>query len=128
VAANGSMRDALSLLDQAIAFGGGQLREAEVREMLGTIDSADLAGLLEALATGDSAAMVACIDSMDEHNPDYDSVLAELLSDLHDIAVCQLAGNAGGSIRPELEALAARLDKEDVQLYYQIALNGRRDL
>jgi len=128
IAANGSMRDALSLLDQAIAFGAGQLREVEVREMLGTIDSTDLAGLLQALATGDSAAMVACIDSMDEHNPDYDSVLVEVLADLHDIAVCQLTGNSAGSIRPELAALADALDKEDVQLYYQIALNGRRDL
>jgi len=127
-AANGSMRDALSLLDQAIAHGGGELREAEVREMLGTIDSSDLTGILDALAAGNAGVLIECIDRMDEHNPDYDSVLAELLSGLHDIAVCQITGNASGHIRAELVALAERLDREDVQLYYQIALTGRRDL
>ncbi|MEX2353819.1 MAG: DNA polymerase III subunit gamma/tau [Gammaproteobacteria bacterium] len=127
-AANGSMRDALSLLDQAIAHGGGELRETEVREMLGTIDSSDITGLLEALASGDAGSMIECIGRMDEHNPDYDSVLAELLSDLHDIAVSQVAGAAGGHIRPALLELADKLEKEEVQLYYQIALAGRRDL
>jgi DNA polymerase-3 subunit gamma/tau len=126
--ANGSMRDALSLLDQAIAFGNGALRETEVREMLGTIDSSDLAALFQALAAGDAAAMVQCIDAMDEHNPDYDAVLSELLADLHDIAVCQVTGGKVEQIRPEIAALAGQFDKEDVQLYYQIALNGRRDL
>ena len=65
---------------------------------------------------------------MDEHNPDYDAVLAELLSDLHDIAVCQVTGGKVENIRPEMAAMAGQFDKEDVQLYYQIALNGRRDL
>lgn len=126
--ANGSMRDALSLLDQAIAFGNGELREAEVREMLGTIDSTDLSSLFQALAAGDAEALVKCIDNMDEHNPDYDAVLAELLSDLHDMAVAQATNGKVGHIRAELEALAGQFDKEDVQLYYQIALAGRRDL
>jgi len=127
-AANGSMRDALSLLDQAIAFGNGALRESEVREMLGTIDSSDLAALFQALVSGDAAGMIQCIDNMDEHNPDYDAVLAELLADLHDVAVYQVTGGKVEQIRPELAALAGQIDKEDVQLYYQIALAGRRDL
>ncbi len=126
--ANGSMRDALSLMDQAIAFGNGELRESEVREMLGTIDSSDLAMLFQSLVTADTVAMIDCIDRMDEHNPDYDAVLAELLSDLHDIAVYQMTAGKPEQIRPELAALAGQLDKEDVQLYYQIALTGRRDL
>jgi DNA polymerase-3 subunit gamma/tau len=127
-AANGSMRDALSLLDQAIAFGNGTLRETEVREMLGTIDSSDLAALFQALVAGDAAGMIRCIDNMDEHNPDYDAVLAELLADLHDVAVYQVTGGKVEQIRPEIAALADHINKEDVQLYYQIALAGRRDL
>ncbi len=126
--ANGSMRDALSLLDQAIAFGNGTLRETEVREMLGTIDSSDLAMLFQSLASGDATGMIKCIDSMDEHNPDYDAVLAELLADLHDIAVYQVTAGKVEQIRPELVTLADQFEKEDVQLYYQIALAGRRDL
>lgn len=127
-AANGSMRDALSLLDQAIAYGNGALKETEVREMLGTIDSSDLAMLFQALVSGDAAGMIKCIDNMDEHNPDYDAVLAELQSDLHDIAVYQVTAGKVEQIRPELATLAKQIDKEDVQLYYQIALTGRRDL
>lgn len=127
--ANGSMRDALSLLDQAISYGDGQLKENEVREMLGTIDSSDLTLLYEALLTDNASEMIRCIDKMDEHSPDYDAVLAEILSDLHDMALCQMVGEQEiEDIKPELRSLAGRFDKEDIQLYYQIALTGRRDL
>jgi DNA polymerase-3 subunit gamma/tau len=127
-AADGSMRDALSLLDQAIGHGGGELKGDQVRDMLGTIDSNAVAALLEALAAENPQALLGCIDKMDEHNPDYDAVLAELLADLHDIAVYQLTGGQLQEIKPGLAALAQKVSREDVQLYYQIALTGRRDL
>lgn len=126
-AANGSMRDALSLLDQAISYGGGALEESRVREMLGTIDSTDIAGLLGSLIKGDGDQLLDRIETMSEHNPDYDSVLAEMLSGLHDIAVFHVVGDKellDGNLLPIAEQIA----KEDVQLYYQIALTGRRDL
>jgi DNA polymerase-3 subunit gamma/tau len=127
--ANGSMRDALSLLDQAISFCGGDLKEAEVREMLGTIDSSNLSRIYDALLREDAGELMNCIKLMDEHSPDYDAVLAEILSDLHDMALCQIVGASNiDSIKPELTDLAEQFDKEDLQLFYQIALKGRRDL
>ena len=127
--ANGSMRDALSLLDQAISYGDGDLKENEVREMLGTIDSHNFTDLYESLLSGDTNELINCINRMDEHSPDYDAILAEILSDLHDMAVCQLVGADNiDDIKPEIPDIAGRLDKEDIQLYYQIALTGRRDL
>jgi DNA polymerase-3 subunit gamma/tau len=127
--ADGSMRDALSLLDQAISYGNGELKEDQVRDMLGTIDSLHLTELYESLLTANASKMISCLDKMDEHNPDYDSVLAEILSDLHDVAICQMVGDEEvDDIKPELRNLAGRFEKEDIQLYYQIALTGRRDL
>jgi DNA polymerase-3 subunit gamma/tau len=127
-AANGSMRDALSLLDQAIAFGGGTLQETQVREMLGTIDSTELTGLLRALAAGDGAALLERADRMAEHNPDYDAILDGILALLHDVAVAQALPSSRDSLDPAVPELAGQIPREDVQLYYQIALNGRRDL
>jgi DNA polymerase-3 subunit gamma/tau len=127
-AAAGSMRDALSLLDQAISYGDGELRETQVREMLGTIDSADITAFLEILIDGDADALIERSNRMAEHNPDYDAVLAELLSNLHDIALAQTLSSPEEIIDPELCTLARRMQPEDVQLYYQIGLNGRRDL
>ncbi len=129
--ANGSMRDALSLLDQAISHGSGELKQDMVRDMLGTIDSQDLISLYESLLANDAGALINCINKMDEHTPDYDSVFAEMLSDFHDMAICHAIGAGADSltdIRPDIRQLAERFDKEDVQLYYQIALTGRRDL
>jgi DNA polymerase-3 subunit gamma/tau len=126
-AAAGSMRDALSLLDQAIAFGSGALREADVREMLGTIDSVELDGMLAALAAGDARDLLARAGRIAEHNPDYEGILAELIARLHDIALVQALPDGG----PEDESarrFAPRFASEDVQLLYQIALMGRRDL
>lgn len=129
--AAGSMRDALSLLDQAIAHGGGKLQEAEVRAMLGTIDRADLSGLLQALADGDAEALLDHSARIAGQNPDYDALLAEFLGLLHQIAVLQMLPEEAAHPRRDdavLSGFAATLDKEDVQLYYQIGMLGRKDL
>ena len=129
--AAGSMRDALSLLDQAIAHGGGKLQEAEVRAMLGTIDRADLSGLLQALADGDAGALLDHSARIAGQNPDYDALLAEFLGLLHQIAVLQMLPEEAAHPRKDdavLSGFAATLDKEDVQLYYQIGMLGRKDL
>ncbi len=124
-AANGSLRDALSLLDQAIAYGGGKLEHAQVQAMLGAIDSSDLIGLVGNILTGDAVAVFDNIQQISEHNPDYDQVLSEMLSVLQNIAILQMAPNDN---EPELLTLAEQADKEFIQLLYQIALTGRRDL
>ena len=128
--AAGSMRDALSLLDQAIAYGGGQLREAQVRAMMGTIDSADLLGLLRALAEHDAATLLNIIQAIALQNPNFDDLLAEFMSMLQQIAIIQALPDAGNPARKRTELIpfAGMLRAEDIQLYYQIALKGRRDL
>jgi DNA polymerase-3 subunit gamma/tau len=130
-AADGSMRDALSLLDQAIAFGAGELKADEVHTMLGTIDRGQVYELLRALAAADGAQVLQVIDALAQQAPDFTGVLAELISALHNIAILQVVpaaevGDVGE--REQLESLAAALSPEDVQLWYQIALTGRRDL
>jgi DNA polymerase-3 subunit gamma/tau len=130
-AADGSMRDALSLLDQAIAFGGGAVRETEVRSMLGTLERGRVIALLRALAAGDATALLAQIEQLSQQVPDYEDLLAELLSSLQQIAIAQ---NVPDGVDENLEerdailALAREMSAEDVQLYYQIGLIGRRDL
>jgi len=130
-AASGSMRDALSLLDQAIAFGGGKLLESEVRSMLGTIDRDVVYRLLGALAEADAARVLAEIRAADEFAPDYATLLADTVSVLQRIALAQTLPDAIDDTYGDREAvlaLAGKLPAEDVQLYYQIALIGRRDL
>ena len=130
-AADGSMRDALSLLDQAIAFGGGVVQEAEVRTMLGSIERGQIYAILRALAQQDGAELLAQVAQIAEHAPDFASVLAELLSLLQRIAVAQAVPDAMDDSfgdRDTVLELAQALSPEDVQLYYQIALIGRRDL
>jgi len=126
--ADGSLRDALSLLDQAIAYGDGRLQEAQVKTMLGTIDSLELNELLEALVSGDAQSVLQCTDHMAEHNPDYDSVLVELLSILQRIAICQILDGDDTEQDKMINALSQCISKEDVQLYYQIGIMGRKDL
>ena len=130
-AADGSMRDALSLTDQAIAFGNGALRVADVRSMLGTIDHGQVFGLLEALAAHDAPALLAAIAELAEQGADFAAVLAELLSTLQRLAIAQVlpaaADNSQGDQARILD-LAGRLSGEDVQLFYQLGLHGRRDL
>jgi len=130
-AADGSLRDALSLLDQALVFGAGRIGEADVRAMLGTIDRGHVLRIAESLAAGDGAGLVATLRALDEQAPDYDQVLAELAGLLERLALEQVvpgAGTEAGLDATFVTGLAARLKPEDVQLYYQIALIGRRDL
>ncbi|HSH29582.1 MAG TPA: DNA polymerase III subunit gamma/tau, partial [Thiohalobacter sp.] len=131
-AADGSMRDGLSLLDQAIAYGGGEVREAEVRAMLGTIEREFVYDLVRALAAGDGRALLARVGDAAERSTDFAALLAELLSVLQRIAVHQALPGEGMdeyADAPEVIAeLAAALSPEDVQLFYQIGLIGRRDL
>ncbi len=126
-AASGSMRDALSLLDQAIAFGGGKVLDADTRLMLGDLERRDVAGLLRALAADDGEALLAKIDELAAQGLDFNQVLAELIALLHAIAVAQVVPDWGGD-DAEVAELAGQLAAEDVQLYYQIGLLGRRDL
>jgi DNA polymerase-3 subunit gamma/tau len=130
-AADGSMRDGLSLLDQMLAFGGGKVGEADARAMLGSIDRGHVSRLLDRLADGDAAGLMQCVAAMDEHGPDYAQVLDELASLLQKVALKQAieglpADEIWGS--DELEAFATRIPAGDLQLFYQIAILGRRDL
>jgi DNA polymerase-3 subunit gamma/tau len=130
-AARGSMRDALSLIDQAIAYSGGRITEASARAMLGTVDTGYLFDLLEALVRRDASATLAVAEAMEARSLSFDDGLAELARILHRVALAQAAPEALPEDAPERErvtALAGALDPEDVQLYYQIALNAREDL
>ncbi|URL57233.1 DNA polymerase III subunit gamma/tau [Luteibacter flocculans] len=127
--ADGSLRDGLSLLDQAIAYGGGALRAADVRAMLGSVERGQVLGVLEALATGDGAALMAEADRIASFSPDFAGVLDDLATVLHRVQLLQLVPGYRGEESDEgLASLAERLSPEDVQLYYQIATNGRREL
>ena len=125
-AADGSMRDGLSLLDQAIVHGNGGLLESDVIDMLGSVAREPVLELLNALLTRQGSAVLASIQQLDEFAPDYAEVLQSLLNYLHQIAVCQIVGNETDD--KSLKQLAQELTKEDVQLYYQIALLGQKDL
>ncbi|MDE2088473.1 MAG: DNA polymerase III subunit gamma/tau [Gammaproteobacteria bacterium] len=130
-AADGSMRDALSLLDQAIAFGGGRVRAEDVRAMLGTIEQDHVHALLEALAKGNAQALLERVERLAEQAADFAGVLEDLMSLLHRVALAQAVPDAVDDSlgdRERVLALAASLAPEDVQLYYQIGLIGRRDL
>jgi DNA polymerase III subunit gamma/tau len=129
--AAGSMRDALSLLDQAIAYGGGALEESQVRTMMGTIDSADLNGLVQALIDADPEALLNTIETIALQSPDFDALLAEFLSLLQKIAIIQLLpadSNNPLKENQDLCVFANAMNKEDAQLYYQIGMMGRKDL
>ena len=131
VAADGSMRDALSLLDQAIAYGDGELRLEATRDMLGTLERSHLRHLLDALADRDGSALLACIATMAESAVDFSDALAEMISALHAIAIAQVVPESVDAEDQENEmaqAMAQRLSREDVQLFYQIGLASRRDL
>ncbi len=130
-AADGSVRDALSLLDQMLAFGGGQVGEADARLMLGTIDRTRVAQILGCLAAQDASGLMACVTEMDEHGPDYAQVLDEVASLLQKIALRAAVPDLPADEvwgREDIDAFADRLSAEDLQLWYQIAILGRRDL
>jgi DNA polymerase III subunit gamma/tau len=131
-AAEGSMRDGLSLLDQLIAFGGGALSEANTRAMLGTIDRGHVTRIVEALAREDGPALLAQVAELDRDAPDYDRALADLAALLQRVAIVQIVPDAAQEDEEfdaeALSGLSRSMAPEDVQLYYQIALAGRRDL
>lgn len=129
--ARGSMRDALSLLDQAIAFSGGNVTGASVRSMLGMTGGDTLAGILEALVQGDAPAMLARADEMQGESLSFAQALRDLAGMLHRIALLQRVPGAVSPDEPTYAAeaaLAKAMSPEEVQLYYQIALHGRNDL
>ncbi|WP_066966868.1 DNA polymerase III subunit gamma/tau [Microbulbifer sp. Q7] len=130
-AADGSMRDAMSLTDQAIAFGGGKISEGEVRAMLGTLDSTLVWKLVQALAEENPSALFAAVDELSQQAPDYSAALAELAAILHRIAIAQVLPEAIDNALGDAELLqhhAASMAAENVQLFYQMALLARRDL
>ena len=129
--ASGSMRDALSLLDQAIAHGAGKVEEAQVRDMLGTVDLDYLFSILDCLLAGDAAGMLQVAEDMATRSLSFDEALQELASLFTRLQVAQLAPQAIADDLPErgrILDLAARLDPEFVQLGYQIAVHGRKEL
>lgn len=130
-AADGSMRDAMSLTDQAIAFGEGRVSAADVRAMLGTLDHGQVYGVLHALLDGDARALMEAVRQLAEQGPDWNGVLAEMLNVLHRVAIAQVLPDAvdnGQGDRDRVLELARALPAEDVQFYYQMGLIGRRDL
>jgi DNA polymerase-3 subunit gamma/tau len=130
-AASGSMRDALSLLDQAIAHGGGSIAADGVRDMLGAVDDSYLLRLLAAVAAGDGAQLIAIADEMQARSLSFDSALQDLAGVLLKLALLHASPEAVAATdqgREALASLAQRMDAETVQLCYQIALQGRDDL
>ncbi len=124
--AAGSMRDALSLLDQAIAFGGGSVREDAVREMLGVVDAGWITRLMDAVLAGDGPALVAAADDMAAAGAPFARVLDELAVWLQRVALC--AAGAAGEEEADWRPYAAQMAPEDLQVYYQIVIHGARDL
>ncbi len=129
-AADGSVRDSLSLLDQAIVYGAGELRQPEVAVMLGTIAAADVTAIIERLSDNDGPGLITLARELAESAPDYHHVLGELLSLLRRVAVCQALGDEAEILdeSDDVIALTQRLSPEDCQLFYQIGIIGRRDL
>ena len=130
--AEGSMRDALSLLDQVLAFGGGRVIESEVRSLLGTLDRHHVERIVESLAAGDGAALMHCVAELDERAPDYHQALGELTAAVQRMALLQaipeLASGEDADQDEALARLAGRFTPEELQLLYQIGIMARRDL
>jgi DNA polymerase-3 subunit gamma/tau len=130
-AAQGSVRDCLTLLDQAIGFCKGSLTAAAVGEFLGSIDQAVITRLMEALIAKDAAELLRSVRSAAENSPDFAAILQELLSWLHRVAIAQAVPDAIDNSQGDREAVLAHaeaLSPENIQLYYQMALKGREDL
>ncbi|MGA7298378.1 MAG: DNA polymerase III subunit gamma/tau [Rhodanobacteraceae bacterium] len=131
LAADGSMRDGLSLLDQSLAYGGNELRDEPTRAMLGTVEHGSVLALLEALAAGDGSALLQQAETIAEHAPDFAGVLDQLAGALHQIQLHQLVPghrSVAGPNETAFQNLASSLSAEEVQLYYQLAGRGRREL
>lgn len=128
--ANGSVRDALSLLDQGIAYGNGKVLIGDIKIMLGMIEPTLLFDLLDALALQSGNRLLECVNKLAQQGVDFSNALADLLSLLHQIAVLQAVPDAPlmGNDNNRLQELTKKLSREDVQLFYQIGLIGQRDL
>lgn len=127
-AANGSMRDGLSLLDQNSALGNGEVTLADTQTMLGSIDQQTIIAILNALSTEDAHAVLQKTALLQQQGANFKSALAEILTQLHHISIIQLVPEQHDHTQPELSTLAEALSREQVQLYYQIGLLGQRDL
>ena len=130
-AADGSMRDALSLTDQAVGHGGGSITESDVISMLGTIERHFVVDICVAMASQNGEKLLSSVGQMAEQSPDYDAALGDVLSIWHQVAILQTVPEAldrGVSHFDELANLAETVSREDVQLFYQICLLGRKDL
>jgi len=130
-AADGSMRDGLSLLDQAIAFGGGSLKDGDVATMLGSIDHVHIAAIIDALVSADAGSLLEIVNQLSLQSRNLEAVLDELAEAMHRIALIQAAPDFRDPERADWDSLverAGRISPEDAQLYYQIAITGRRDL
>jgi DNA polymerase-3 subunit gamma/tau len=130
-AADGSMRDGLSLLDQAIAYGGGSLKDNDVASMLGSIDRAHIAAIIDALSSSDAGALMNIVNELVLQSRNLETALDELAEAMHRIALIQAAPDFRDPVRDDWDALvqrASQISPEDAQLYYQIAITGRRDL
>lgn len=130
-AADGSMRDALSLTDQAIALGNGHVHYDTVAHMLGTLDTDQALTLLQAISSKQPQTAMSCIESLAHNGVDWDGLLQQCAAQLHRIAMCQALPSSVDKSLPDAEkisGLAHSLAPQDVQLYYQIALKGREDL
>jgi DNA polymerase-3 subunit gamma/tau len=130
-AAQGSMRDALSMLDQAIIFGEGKVEKTETHAMLGTVDQSYLYDLLEALTQKNGTQMLAIADSIEMRSLSFDTALQELAGLFHSLALAQIVPQTNSENIPEHEricSLAKKFTPEDLQLFYQITLRGRADL
>ncbi len=135
IAADGSMRDGLSLLDQAIAYGAGTIKLDDVSAMLGSFDRELIINLVEKLIDEDASGVMLALNKLTDQVPDLNGVLQAILNVLHGIALYQHVPDACESVLEELgtgseilEALASKISPEEVQLYYQIGLTGQRDL
>lgn len=130
-AANGSLRDGLSLLDQALAYGGGQLDESMVRKMLGTIEDDIVEKIIWGLVNDDADALMQVAADMAERSLDYAQALDEILVQIHNLSLYQFSRETLSAKQAELPwhaELASQLDPADLQLYYQIGVIGKRDL
>ena len=130
-AASGSMRDALSLLDQGIVFGSGRVTGTEVREMLGMIEQQQVDTILRALAAADGSTLIDTVAQMASRAIDYMAALDDLLLVLHDVSLYQILPEAASAKQADSDLvvhLASTMTKEDVQLYYQIGMLGKRDM
>lgn len=129
--ADGSMRDGLSILDQAIAFGGGRITTAAVEQMLGSIGCDHILTIIHQIIQGDAQAILQSVRDISQYTPDFIGIIRELARLFHQIAILQVAPNAIDDYaekKPQILKLAEALSPQDVQLFYQIAIIGQRDL